>query len=329
MSRVMSPWQHRAWARLGPPLAASRLGHALLLTGPVQLGKRELAMALAQRLLCVQPADAAGPACGNCRSCRLFAAGNHPDFASVTIELNEKTGKPRSEILVDQIRALGRWLNLTAQFGGCQAALIEPADGMKGAAANALLKSLEEPLPGRYLILVTARPAQLPATIRSRCQRIEMALPARSEARQWLLDRGIEDGLAERALSAADGNPGVALGYLDEQVLALREEVRADLAALAAGRARPLAVAQRWAEGATAERLRFAAEFVRDIGRAQARGRPEPALQRAGLTATGDIPKLAGWFDAANRTRELLDAPLRSDFLLVGLLQQWVSALRH
>lgn len=324
-----TPWHSRAWSQLGGPLAAGRLGHALLLVGQVALGKRELGRALARRLLCTSPEHPAGMACGACRSCHLFEAGTHPDFADVGIELNEKTGKMRSEILVDQIRRLSQWFSLTAQFGGAQIAMIDPADGLRGAAANALLKTLEEPLPGRYLILVTARPASLPATIRSRCQRLELHVPAKIEAVDWLRAQGVEPCLVDDALYAAEGNPGLALAYLNEGRLALRSEVQRDLAALASGRERPISVALRWADGAAAERLRFAAETARDIGRAQWGGRTDGGLASLGLTAAGDFPKLAEWFDEANRTRELLDAPLRADLLLTGLLQKWRPALQR
>jgi len=328
MKARLSPWQQRAWSNLGGSLAAGRLGHAQLLVGQTGLGKLQLATALAQRILCTQPLSADGMACTVCRNCRLFVAGTHPDFNPIGIEINEKTGKPRSEILVEQIRRLSQWFSLTAQFGGAQVAIIEPACSMKGAAANALLKTLEEPLPGRYLILITAQPARLSATIRSRCQRVELRMPSADEAREWLLQRAADTAQIDDALTAAEGNPGLALAYMNDQRLALRTEVRRDLAALAAGRERAMSVALRWADESAKERLRFAAEVARDLGRMQFGQRHDLGLQTAGLTATGDFPKLAAWFDEANRTRELLDAPLRTDLLLCGLLERWETAMR-
>lgn len=328
MSVGLTPWQQRAWNNLGGSLAAGRLGHALLLVGQAELGKRQLATALAQRLLCTQPISEAGAACGVCRSCRLFAAGTHPDFNLVGIELNEKTGKLRSEILVEQIRRLSQWFSLTAQFSGAQVAIIEPAEAMKGAAANALLKTLEEPLPGRYLILVTAQPARISATIRSRCQRVELRLPRATEARAWLSQHGADAAHIDDALSAAEGNPGLALAYIKDQRLSLRAEVRRDLAALATGRERAMSVALRWADEAADERLRFAAEVARDLGRMQFGGQRDLGMTAAGLTSTGDFSKLAAWFDEANCTRRLLDAPLRTDLLLCALLERWGAAMR-
>ena len=267
-------------------------------------------------------------ACGHCRGCLLFLAGSHPDIRDVGIELNEKTGKLRSEILVEQIRQLGQWFSLTAQFGGAQVAVIEPADMMKGAAANALLKTLEEPLPNRYLVLVTALSGRLPATIRSRCQRIEVPLPPADEARAWMRAQGADPAVVDESLQVAEGNPGLALSYLSDQRLALRHEVQRDLSALAAGRERPLAVAMRWSDESASERLRFAATTARDLARQRFANVDDAGLARVGLTAGGDFSKLASWFDEANRARTLLDSPLRADLLLLGLLQNWSAALR-
>ncbi|MFA5684786.1 MAG: DNA polymerase III subunit delta' [Lysobacteraceae bacterium] len=325
MSIDFSPWQQRLWRTLDGARAGGRLGHALLFVGPPQLGKTSLARALAQRLLCSGEPTADGRACGQCRGCRLFASGSHPDFRSVGLETNEKSGKLRSEIVVDQIRDLAQWLLLTSRFGGNQVALIEPADLLGHATANALLKTLEEPLPGRYLLLVSARPARLPATIRSRCQRMNLPLPPATEARDWLLAQGIEPAQADTALAAAGGHPGLARAYLQDGRLALREAVRADLIGLAQQRRTPLAVAMQWAESGPSECVRFAAEFAHDLSRQSAAG---GASTTSGLTAPDDFSKLAQWFDEANRIRGLLDAPLRLDLLLTALLRQWQAAWR-
>src|SRR5690606_39287788 len=101
---------------------------------------------------------------------------------------------------------------------------------MSDAAANALLKTLEEPVPGRYLWLLSANPARLPATIRSRCQRLEFRLPPADEAAAWLRARGHADGVATEALAAARGHPGLADAWLRDGGMSLRREVAADLA---------------------------------------------------------------------------------------------------
>ena len=158
-----TPWQSAAFDNALSAHAEGRLGHALLLTGPELLGKRDVALALARRLLCATPAPD-GFACGRCRPCQLFAAQTHGDYRLVSFEPNDKGDKLRTEITVEQIRRLGQWFALTPQLGGAQVALIAPADAMNTAAANALLKTLEEPASNRFLLLVSDRPGRLPAT---------------------------------------------------------------------------------------------------------------------------------------------------------------------
>jgi DNA polymerase-3 subunit delta' len=318
---VLAPWQQRPLQTALAALMAGRLGHALLLGGAARLGKRAVADALAARLLCSTP-GADGLACGHCRGCRLLAAGTHPDFLGIGLEVNEKTDKLRSEVTIDQVRRLGRQFALTPQLGGAQVAVLDPADALNTSACNALLKTLEEPMPGRYLLMVSAHPARLPATIRSRCQRLEFRIPGRDEARQWLLAAGHAATQVDAALEAAHGHPGLAADWLADGSLELRRSVRADLAALAAGKAGALDVAARWLADERVElRLSFAADTARDLcGRLAG---AVPMGEAAALTARADFTKLSAWFDAANRTRDLLRTTVRADLTLAGLLRDW------
>lgn len=318
-----APWQRRALQTALSALAEGRLGHALLLAGPEQMGKREVATALAARLLCTQ-AGAEGLACGQCRSCTLLAAGTHPDLKPVGLAVNENTGKQRSEIVVEQMRELAEWFTLTPQLGGAQVAVIAPADALNAAAANALLKTLEEPAQGRYLLLVADHPGRLVATIRSRCHRLEFRLPALEEARAWLAARGHAEPALTQALEAARGHPGLAADWLDRGGLALREAVRRDMESLASGRGQPLELAQAWlADEQAALRLRFAAELVLE-GAAAGLG----ARAAGGLTVPADFQKVGAWYDGINRLREQLQVPgLRHDLVLAGQLLEWRSLM--
>lgn len=313
MSATLSPWLQRAYARLAEAQAEGRLPHALLVCGAAGLGKRQLAELLMSRLLC-QSATADDQACGGCRSCRLRLAGSHPDLMRIGLEENDKTGKLRSEIIIPQIRALSAKLALTPQFGGAQVVIIEPAEAMNNSAANALLKTLEEPHAGCLLLLVSDQPFRLPATIRSRCQRVELRLPSGSEALQWLQSQGITAAKAQSALLAARGNPGQAVNLLTAGGLELQREVRADLEALKAGKLGAAEIARRWCDEQLDRRLRLAADHVRDVGM---------EILVAGLTPAANFPKLAAWFDQANRLRELIHTPVRTDLMLVGLLREW------
>ena len=314
MHAHFAPWQARAYTQLAAVLDAGRMGHGVLFAGAAGLGKRAVAERLAQRALC-RTRDADGEPCGTCKSCQLFAAGTHPDYADVSFILNKEGTRMRTEIVIDQIRELSERLALTPQYGGAQVALLEPADAINNAAGNALLKTLEEPHPGRYLWLITAHPARLSATIRSRCQRVEFRLPPRDEAVAWLAAQGHPTAVAAEALDAARGHPGLADAWIRSDGLALRRQVASDLDKLERGTAGALATAQAWvADEHAALRLSHAADIA--LERSAAAG-------RTGLTDAGRTRSLAAWFDAANRTRELLRTTVRADLAVTELLLAW------
>jgi len=306
------PWHAEHWARLQARRQRDALPHALLMVGAAGLGKRAFAQRFVQSLLCIEPVD--GEACGYCRSCLLMAAGTHPDRIFLSFGLR-KDGVQRSEIVVDQIRDLSARLAMSSQFGGWQVVTIDPADAMNAAAANALLKTLEEPSAQTMLVLIADAPGRLPQTIRSRCQRVEFHLPPAGQALAWLRAEGVRD--AETALSAAGGNPGLAQLWAGQGALAQRLEVRNDLAALAAGRGQPTDVVKRWLDDEPAQRLWFAAQATADEIRARATACIGP------LASAMDVEALGDWFNRVNRTRESLRGPLRADLLLLELLARW------
>jgi len=324
---ALTPWQQRAYEQAGAALDAGHFGHATLIVGPERIGKRVLAERLAQRVLCLSP-RADGEPCGACKSCALFASRSqfdpletrpdgtpahpwghsaHPDLLFLGYEVNAKTGKPRAEIVIEQIRGLSEKMGLTSQLGGAQVVIVDPCDAINWNAFNALLKTLEEPQPGRYLWLLSSNPTRLPATIRSRCQRLELRLPPREEALQWLATRGHRGELACEALDAARGHPGLADVWVSGDGLTLRRSVAQDLSALQRGQAAPEEMAQRWvADGRADERLRHLAELV--------------LLEAAGLTDRARTRTLAARFDAANRTRDLLRSTVRADLAVTETL---------
>ncbi|HEY4582227.1 MAG TPA: DNA polymerase III subunit delta' [Lysobacter sp.] len=332
----LPPWARRAYESLVAALDAGRLGHAQLLHGPALLGKRAVAERFAQRLLCESPARL--DPCGACRGCRQFDARfqrdpvetrpdgslahpsghpSHPDAAFIGYVLNEKSSpkKMRSEIVIDQMRELTQQLLVSPQYGRARVALVEPADAIGVAAANALLKTLEEPVEGRYVLLVSSRPARLPATIRSRCQLVEFRIPPPGEARSWLLAQGHAPADVDEALAAANGHPGLADDWLRSGGLDLRRRVASDLQKLARGEVTAQEAAQQWGADAQADlRLRFAADIVLD----RARGLTDPQGTRS----------LAAWFDQANRSRDLLRTTVRADLVLMELLTAWRAASR-
>lgn len=198
------PWQSGTWTQLAGMRA--RLAHALLLHGRAGVGKFHFAQVLAQSLLCENRQEE-GLACGKCLACGWFVAGNHPDYrliqpenlsqvdAAAAAEPQEeaeegKKKKPSKRILIDQIRELADFLNVSAHRGGRRVVLIHPAESMNPATANALLKSLEEPSAGVVFLLVSHLPGRLLATVRSRCHALALRVPPRSSSLIWLQERG-------------------------------------------------------------------------------------------------------------------------------------------
>jgi len=226
------PWQRDAAATMFADRA--RWPHALLVAGAAGIGKRALALEFARALLCETPL-AGGGACGACPGCRYVAAGQHPDLRVVEpIELDDDGGEAKAVewIAVDRIRALIDWAQLTSHRRIAKVAVIVPAERMNAAAANALLKTLEEPPPSTYLILVTAAPGRIPATLRSRCRRLVAPRPDAAAATQWLAAQGVAN--AAELLAQAGGAPLAAHALADRGYQAERAVWLAALAAPAA-----------------------------------------------------------------------------------------------
>lgn len=236
------PWQKTLWSGLVDRLRAGRLPHALLLTGPGGMGKRGFATAFSHALLCESP-GADGTACGRCRGCLLMQAGSHPDYLRVE---PEEEGKA---IGIGAIRALSRFQGLKSQYGRHRVIQLQPADALNANAANALLKTLEEPAGETILLLVTDRPMALPATVRSRCQQVlfKPLSGTTAEVNQWLCDR-LHGSKHETALllQMAGGAPLAALALETEGELALRDELLSDLCDLEQGGSNPVTLAERW-----------------------------------------------------------------------------------
>ncbi|MFG6428429.1 DNA polymerase III subunit delta' [Roseateles sp. LYH14W] len=218
------PWLQ---APLADALARAR-SHALLVQGPAGVGQLELAVKLAQSWLC-EAAAPGQPACNQCPSCKLFASGTHPDFQLLLpealdasareslglpfeeIETKAGKAKPSREIKVEAVRNLLSFAQATSARGRAKVVVIFPAEALNGVAANALLKTLEEPSGLLRFALASHDSAGLLPTIRSRCQPLPLALPERAAALAWLASKGV-DG-AEGLLDATGGRPQQALEW--------------------------------------------------------------------------------------------------------------------
>lgn len=247
-------WQAKQWQQLMAMLAGGTLPHALLFAGGAGTGKLDFAYALSNRLLCATPDS--DLACGQCKSCQLQKAGSHPDFKVLSPEDKSKVVK------VDQVRALVDFVNKKAQYSGYKVVIVSPAEAMNISAANALLKSLEEPGAKTVLLLLSHSPSRLMATIRSRCQKLAFPLPKENEALNWLAEQGVS--AAQALLSVAGGAPLKALDLDGSEVLAQRKEMAAALLSIRQGVLDPVVVAKQWEKGAANESLKWLIAWTLD-----------------------------------------------------------------
>ncbi|MCB1798239.1 MAG: DNA polymerase III subunit delta' [Gammaproteobacteria bacterium] len=232
------PWHLDQWRRIAAARDAGRLPHAILLVGAQGLGKSAFAGRLSDALVCAQP-NHEGDACGACDACRQASSGSHPDQRHVT---PDEPGKP---IKIDAIRELTAKSVLCAQAGGYRIYRIEPADAMNRSAANALLKTLEEPSSRSVLILVSSHPHRLPATIRSRCQVVRFTNPDSDTVRTWLGPR-TPGADVDELLAISGGAPLRAMQALQEGWVAEGRRLIDDLGALRQRSINPLQTVEEW-----------------------------------------------------------------------------------
>jgi DNA polymerase-3 subunit delta' len=318
-------WHVQAVARVATAVADQRLPHALLVHGPAGVGKDIFAWTLAAALHCRERVEAFGP-CGHCAECALSAAGSHPDLHVVRRPDDRKT------ISVDQVRELSDALAMTSMRRGYRMAIVTPAHLMTPNAQNALLKTLEEPAPRTLLLLVTSRPSGLLATLRSRCQRIEIARPELSEAHAWLSSRLAAEppvGLLE----LAGGSPLRALELADRYA-PLEAQMLEALEALVIGRAEVTVVANDLLGEGLPVRLDWFEHWLGAVVRART---PATAtqltlpggalLQRT--AATVNITAVFNLIDRIREARRLLDSSASAALLVESLLVEFVTAFGH
>ncbi len=249
------PWQAAIWSRFNRQLPDDTLPHALMLAGPAHCGKARLALALSRLLLCKNPSG--GLNCGECHACELSASGSNGDLRWL-----QPDDKSRN-IKIDQVREAVGFANRTASFGSRKVMVLAPADAMNVNAANALLKSLEEPSQDTFLLLVCNQLHSVPATIRSRCQIVRLPAPAEAVALDWL-DKATGDHQESlRLLELAEGMPLLAeamyQGSEAEQLIALRVACRG----LAAGNLDVFQAAAMLADATPAQVLEQIAAAIR------------------------------------------------------------------
>ncbi len=317
---MSAPWLADSEHALASARAADRMPDAVLIHAGSGTGGESLATWAAQLMLCSQPGTGPQPApCGRCSACRQVAERAHPDLTWV------QPIEDSQQIRIEQVRELAAELTLTSHQGGYKVAILSPADVLNRFAANALLKTLEEPPPRTLLVLIAAEPSRLPATILSRCQRLRVRAPTRAESLEWLArargpgDWGsVLDVLGEAPFAAAECDPDL--------VGRVRTEVRQALPDLAIGRADPAATAERWSRSELALRLGCIENWLTERIRAGLAGRPPDAELRASAQpGKGDsvmnTRTLFGVLDGVRELKGALSTPLNRALVLESLLR--------
>ena len=268
LSSGICPWLQAPLLQFEAAHGAGRLGHGWLLAGPRGVGKINLALLAARRLLegtdgdvRFLEADEAATAMAG----RHEPADRHPDLHWVFPEPKRYT------LTVEQIREAAQALSLTSLTAQARVLILEPADAMTTAAANALLKTLEEPGADTYLLLISHQPGRLPATIRSRCQTLSVRCPPVAEALAWLNGSGRDPEAVDwiPLLEAARGVPLRAIECHRSDFSNFYKELGTALYEISTSRADPQVVADAWLAGDIEAALNWLSARLQSIIRAR------------------------------------------------------------
>ncbi|HES77008.1 MAG TPA: DNA polymerase III subunit delta' [bacterium] len=335
MHGPLYPWLHSEFTRFHALRVQGRMPHALLLSGEPGLGQSQLAMRLAQATLCHHPWDD-GQACGQCGACRPFLVGAHPDFSLlIPKDKDSKDGDAAKakdrDIKIDAVREFCAGLYFSSSMHHGRVGVIEPADAMNSAAANSLLKTLEEPPAGTLIILVSSQPARLPITIRSRCQRWLVPIPERATALGWLAQQPQLAGEdPARLLDLAEGRPLAALELAEPERLAQRSRWLESLLHLLRAGGNPLALAASQEKTAWPELLHWCRLLLADLIRLHAAGQAQTATMNLVNRDYADVLRplavrlnareLFGLYDYLLELSRLLNHPLNRELLMEELL---------
>lgn len=345
-------WNIPVWKSLQERIDS--LSHGLLFTGPAGVGKVHFAEQFAAWLLCESAAKgSAAGACGQCAACQLLASGNHPDLRVVTLDEEDegeggegegggisnsgkssKAKKASTQIKIDQIRALEDFVFVGSHRSGARIALIHPAEAMNLAAANSLLKMLEEPPPNVYFILVSSNLRRLLPTLLSRCRKVLFGLPEAEVASAWLKAAGVKQ--PERLLPLVGGAPLAAAEWAEEgldvhyaQAAESFADAKADVVSLAA----------KWLSGLSGKSGGWRTEhlvdalqkWLYDLQRVQLGEAPRyfatsaNALQA--LAKSASPARLARGYADLGRIRATVNHPLNAQLMLEDMAGRYLAAV--
>lgn len=308
-------------------ISSGRMHHAWMVSGPKGVGKASFAYRLARRLLGARATDEAGLASDpDDPVCRRLEALSHPDFLLIRRPYNDKTGKLKGEIPVEEARRAPEFFSKSASGKGWRVCIVDSADELNVNSANALLKTLEEPPQRGLLILIVNTPGRLLPTIRSRCRRLILRAPSIEATTQWLMDRHqMSADEAQRAAMLAQGAPGRALALAETDAPALMATIDTALSGLP--RLDRAAIAQ-IAASATRKGGEQIKPITLDFLVADAQNRA-----RALALETGGADRAGAWVEAADRltllareSETLYLDPKQTLYAAFGLMQDAAQA---
>ena len=318
------PWLQQYWDHLSDYRRQNHVPQALLITGNKGLGKQYLVNQFAFSLLCVKPQDN-GLSCGYCYSCLLLKADTHPDFIQI------KPDEPGKAITIGQVRTLVTRLTLKPQFESYRVVIVNPADLMNNAAANAFLKCLEEPTERTVIVLISDKPAHLPATIISRCQKLAVAKPDEEIVLAWLKQQNIEtlQCNAFTLLGLAQGSPLQALDYANDGTMTLRNDCFKAWMDIAKQQKHPAIVAEDWHKLPESPLIFWITSWIIDMikccypikaGRLYNPDLKEPLQE---LSQQLELKGLYKLYDLLLMRRQLLDTQINKHTMFEEILITW------
>jgi DNA polymerase III subunit delta' len=345
MNTILYPWQNSAWQQLQS--MKQRLPHAILLYGPTGIGKTAFAEAFAQSLLCESPA-ADGHACSQCISCGWFSQYSHPDYRRVRpealdgsdaaeddaaeeadVKKSAKSSKaPSKDIKIDQIRALADFMNISTHRQGQRVIVLYPAEALNITAANALLKTLEEPPPDTVFLLVSNSLDRLLPTILSRCRKFALPLPSWDDALAWLQQQQVTD--ADLWLAEQGGAPLAAQASAQSEGRDSIDELLRELAKPSVDGA--LKTADRLQKMPVADLVAWLQRWLYDLFSCKLSGKiryyPRYRKELAALADRVALTQLLSALKAANERRAIAEHPLSAKLFIEDMLLDYSSLFR-
>lgn len=325
---MIFPWQTENWHQATRYLKDNRLAHAILLSGPESIGKLEFCLAFIQRLNCANP-TLDDHACGECKDCHLFAARTHPEIRMLNVdedvEQDKKSSNKVEQIKIDDIREINQFMTLSRQQGDYKIVCLNYAETMNNNAANALLKTLEEPPQNSIIFLITHRADALLPTIKSRCQTWKFNLPDDEQSLSWLNQQQKKDHWP--ALLKVAGNRPLLAQELDASGLGEnRADYYKDLGHFLSGKTKVTKVSVKHQDEQLERLVSWQQAWCADLIRCHYEKEPvtleNPDIRRSlhSLVGRVDLHSLFKFMDKLIELRRFSSAPLNKRLFIEDML---------